>query len=115
MTPFVLPTFPDSLNQIQTLHVPLASGTRALCVSLRWHEAPALWFLSISDATTGEELILHIPLRASAGAINDLLKPFRPLSLGSISVFPLTESTQGKDPGKDDLADYEIIWSDPLT
>ena len=52
MTPFVLPTFSDSLNQVQTLHVPLASGTRALRVSLRWHEAPALWFLSISDATT---------------------------------------------------------------
>ena len=114
MTPFVLPTFSDSLNQVQTLHVPLASGTRALRVSLRWHEAPALWFLSISDATTGEDLVLHIPLRASIGAINDLLKPFRHLSLGSLSVFPLTESAQGKDPGKDDLADYEIIWSEQL-
>ena len=115
MTPFVLPTFSDSLNQIQTLHVPLAFGTRAFRVSLRWHEAPALWFLSISDAATGANLVLHIPLRASAGAINDLLKPFRHLSLGSLSVFPLTESAQGKDPGKDDLADYEIIWSDQLT
>lgn len=112
MTPFVLPTFPDSLYQIQTLHVPLASGTRVFRVSLRWHESAALWFLSISDAATGDDLALHIPLRASADAINDLLEPFRHLSIGSLSVFPLTSSAKGKDPEKNDLTDYEIIWAE---
>ena len=115
MTPFVLQTFSDSLYQIQTLHVPLASGTRVFRVSLRWHESASMWFISISDATTGEDLALLIPLRVSVDAINDLLKPFRHLSLGSLSVFPLTESAKGKDPGKDSLTDYEIIWSDQLT
>lgn len=115
MTPFVLQTFPDSLYQIQTLHVPLASGTRVFRVSLRWHESASLWFISISDATTGEDLALHVPLRVSADAINDLLKPFRHLSLGSLSVFPLTESAKGKDPGKDSLTDYEIIWAEALS
>ena len=115
MTPFVLPTFSDSLHQVQTLQVPLPSGTRSLRVSLRWHDGPALWFLSIADAVTGQDLVLHIPLRVSAGAVNDLLKPFRHLSLGSISVFPLGAATEARDPGKSDLTDYEIIWSDPLT
>ena len=114
MTPFVLQTFSDSLYQIQTLHIPLASGTRVFRVSLRWHESAFLWFISISDATTGEDLALHIPLRVSDDAINDLLKPFRHHSLGSLCVFPLTESAKGKDPGKDNLTDYEIIWADQL-
>ena len=76
MTSFLLPTFPDSLNQIQTLQVPLSGGTRSLRVQLRFHEAPALWFLSIWDSVSGDLLVNSIPVRTSDGAINDLLKPF---------------------------------------
>lgn len=114
MTSFLLPTFPDSLNQIQTIQVPLSGGTRSLRVQLRFHEAPALWFLSLWDSVSGDLLVNSIPVRSSDGAINDLLKPFRHLNLGSLCCFPHTDGKAGKDPGKDDLTDYDILWSDTL-
>lgn len=115
MTSFILPAFSDSLNQVQSLQVPLASGTRSLRVQLRFHEAPGLWFLSVWDTPTGELLVNSIPVRTSDGAVNDLLKPFRHHQLGSLCCFARTEDKTGKDPGKDDLTDYDLIWSETLS
>ena len=112
MNTFLLPIFPDSLNQIQTLQVPLSGGTRSLRVQLRFLEAPALWFLSVWDSVSGDLLVNSIPVRNSDGAINDLLKPFRHLKLGSLCCFPHVEDKAGNDPGKDDLMDYDLIWTE---
>ena len=114
MTSFLLPTFPDSLNQIQSLQVPLSSGTRSLRVQLRFHEAPALWFLSIWDSVSGDLLVNSIPVRVSVDAINDLLKPFRYHGLGSLCCFVRGEGSSVPDPGKDKLMDYDLIWSEQL-
>lgn len=114
MTAFILPTFADSLNQIQALQVPLSTGTRSLHVHLRFHEAPALWFLSVRDSITGNLLVNSVPVRTSDGAVNDLLKPFRHHQLGSLCCFARSEGAAAKDPGKNDLTDYNLIWTEQL-
>ena len=111
---FILPTT-SALNQSLSLQLPLSGGTKLLQVDLRYHKAPGLWFLSVTDRITGELLCSHLPLRASYGAVNDLLKPFRYRGLGSLCCFPSTRRDTPSDPGPEDLSDFNLIWSEPLS
>ncbi len=85
-------------------------------VELRYLPAPDQWFLSISDASTGELYVNQIPLICSLEAPNDLLYPFRHLffgsGIGSLFCLKAVDRPASENPGKDNLKEFRLIWGD---
>ena len=85
-------------------------------VELRFLPAPEKWFLSISDAITGEVYVNQIPVICSYELINDLLVPFRYLrdgaGLGSLFCLRNTDAPSTPDPAKGNLTEFQILWGD---
>jgi len=106
----------DEPCQVQLL--PVSPDGRAFTakVELRYLSAPNLWFLSVSDAATGELLVNQIPLIASVLFPNDLFAPFRHLFLGNgIGSFFCLRGTEGNadpNPGEGNLSAFRFIWGD---
>ena len=106
----------DEPCQVQLLPVSPDGAAFTAKVELRYLSAPDLWFLSISDAATGELLVNRIPLIASVLFPNDLFFPFRHLFLGNGigSFFCLrgAEGTAGPNPGEENLSEFRLVWGD---
>ncbi len=85
-------------------------------VELRFLKAPGKWFLSISDAATGEAYARHIPVICSHEVLNDLLLPFGYLfggrGLGSLFCLRATDHPSSPDPGPSNLREFSLYWGD---
>ncbi len=109
---------PTTSDPRQILHIPVSPDGHAFQaqVELRWLPAPARWFLSISDAMTGETFVNQIPLICSHAVLNDLLFPFRWLfqgsGLGSLFCLKAVDSPQTQDPSETNLHEFRILWGD---
>ena len=102
--------------QVMTLDVELDGVAFHAQVEIRYLPATGQWFLSIWDHSSSELLVNMIPLICSYGEPNDLLLPFRYLrdgkGLGSLFCLRGTEEPETQDPGKDNLTDFVLLWSD---
>ena len=70
------------------------------------------------QCTSGVLLVNMIPLICSYGEVNDLLRPFRHLrngkGLGSLLCLKGTDEPSTQDPGENNLAEFQLLWSDIL-
>ncbi len=104
----------------QELLLPVSPDGNAFTARLSLRRLPAAgkWFLSLSDASTGEQLVNQIPLICSYGYINDLFRSFRHLyrgrGIGSLTVIRAVDKPSTEDPGRDNLNEFRIVWSDML-
>ena len=102
----------------QVMYVPVSPDGHAFQakVELRYLSAAGQWFLSISDAVTGKELVNQIPLICSHERLNDLLYPFRwqflGRGIGSLFCLKAVENPSSADPSRDNLNEFRIIWGD---
>ena len=114
---FFLPLI-SSPRQVMTLNVTLDGEPLQAQVEIRYLPAPDQWFFSLRDHATGELLVNMIPLICSRGEVNDLLLPFRHLregkGVGSLICLRAGEETESPDPGKENLKEFNLIWTDCL-
>ncbi len=115
MTGYVLPLTLDPW-QVFTLNLTIDGEDFHAQVAVRYLPAPDQWFMSIWDHSTGELLVNMILLVCSYGEINDLLASFRLLrdgrGLGSLFVLRGTDEPSTVDPAKDNLTEFQVLWSD---
>ena len=115
MTGYLLPLTLETW-QIVTLDVVIDDELFHAQVEIRYLSAPNIWVLSIWDHSKGELLVNMIPLICSYGSKNDLLKPFRTLrngkGLGSLLCLKGCDSPSTADPEKDNLNEFQLLWSD---
>ncbi len=106
----------DDPWQVMYLSVSPDGNAFSAKVELRWLSAPERWFLSISDAATGQEYVRQVPLVCSLEYLNDLLLPFQYLflgsGLGSFFCLKAVEHPASVDPGRDNLAEFGLYWGD---
>lgn len=105
----------DDGYQIQTITIAPNGKVRSLRLEIRRLVRLDKWFLSVYDATTGENIIQYIPLVSSIpGGINDILAQFGYKEIGSAIVGPKHNEQFGTDPAEGTLGDFEIVWGDRL-
>ena len=109
---------PAGKDPWQVFYLPASPDGRAFQakVELRYFSAPGRWFLSISDAVTGEEYVRQIPLVCSYRTLNDLLFPFRWLfqgsGIGSLFCLKAVDAPSTPDPAERNLDEFLILWGD---
>ena len=115
MTGYLLPLIEASW-QVMTLDVVIDGEPFHAQVEIRYLPAPDQWVLSIWDHASSELLVNMIPLICSYGEKNDLLRPFRHLrdgkGLGSLLCLRGTDEPSTPDPSKNNLTEFQILWSD---
>ena len=112
MTPVQIPLDPTLLNQTHIITLSPDNTPIRLLLTLRYHESPQKWFLSLSDPSTSALLVNSVPLISSNLAINDFLTPFRHLVPGSLFLIPHTKNPSSPDPGKTNLSEFDLVWMD---
>ena len=85
-------------------------------VEIRYLPGPDRWFLTVSDAATGEMYVNQIPLVCSYMYLNDLFYPFRYLfrgaGIGSFFVVEAVDSPSTTDPAEGNLEEFQLLWTD---
>ena len=85
-------------------------------VEIRYLPEPDRWFLTVSDAATGEMYVNQIPLVCSYTYLNDLFYPFRYLfkgaGIGSFFVVEAMDSPSTTDPAEGNLEEFQLLWTD---
>ena len=111
-----IPTSSSALRQI--MYLPVAPNGKAFSAQLeiRYLRAPDRWFISVSDAATGELYVNQIPLVCSYGVLNDLFFPFRYLfqgsGLGSFFCLKGVDKPDTPDPASGTLSQFRLFWGD---
>ena len=109
---------PTTGEPCQVMYLPVSPDGHAFqaMLELRFLNAPGRWFLSISDAVTGETYVNMIPLVCSYEQLNDLLFPFRWLfqgsGIGSLFCLKAVDTPATQDPGRDNLNEFTLLWGD---
>ena len=115
MTYAILPLTNDPW-QVFTADVVIDGEPFHAQISVRWLPAARRWFLSVWDHASGELLVNQVPLVCSYGPLNDLMFPFAHLrggkGLGSLFVLRNADSTVAGDPGRDNLAEFSLLFGD---
>ena len=118
MTGYLLPLTLDPW-QVMTLDLTIDGEAFHAQTELRYLPVRDQWVVSIRDHSTGDLLVNMIPLICSYGEVNDLLLPFRHLrdgkGLGSLFCLRGTDEPSTSDPSKDNLTEFQILWSDTYT
>ena len=118
MSGYLLPLTLDPW-QVMTLDLIIDGEAFHAQAELRYLSAPDQWVVTIRDHSTGDLLVNMIPLICSYGEVNDLLLPFRHLrdgkGLGSLFCLRGTDEPSTPDPSKDNLTEFQILWSDTYT
>ena len=85
-------------------------------VELRYLPGPDRWFLTASDAATGELYVNQIPLVCSYTYLNDLFYPFRHLfkgsGIGSFFVVEAVDLPSTPDLAEGNLSEFQLLWTD---
>lgn len=85
-------------------------------VEVRYLPGPDRWFLTVSDAATGEMYVNQIPLVCSYTYLNDLFYPFRHLfkgaGIGSFFVVEAVDRPSTPDPAEGNLEEFQLLWTD---
>ena len=117
MTGYLLPLTADPW-QVFTADANLDGEDFHAQIEIRYLPAPDQWFISVWDHARSELLINMIPLICSYGEPNDLLQPFRHLrdgkGLGTLLCLRATDTPSTPDPAKDNLTEFQLVWSDTL-
>ena len=115
MTYAILPLANDPW-QVFTADVEIDGDPFHAQISVRWLPAAGRWFLSVRDHASGELLVNQVPLVCSYGPLNDLMFPFAHLrsgkGLGSLFCLRNADSTVAGDPGRDNLAEFSLLFGD---
>lgn len=100
-------------DQTFTLAMNPNGNSVLLKVRLIYREYVKKWFATISDTTTGENLLTNFPLVSSEKEnLNDLLKQIAYKRIGSIICFPVIDQTSTQDPEEHNLGEFEVLWGD---
>lgn len=112
MEPIVLSTS-DSERQMKTVIITPNDKTVSLRVEIRRLCATDRWYISITDAATGESLVQYVPLVSSTlDTLNNLLRQFSYMGIGGLWVIPLSAEDEDTDPADGTLNRYAIVWGD---
>lgn len=112
MESFAISVDPTIRYQIFTLTVEPDGHPLRARMELRYLNQSKTWYLSIFDASSGEAVCRYVPLVASYGELNDLMKPFRHKNVGSIYCIPVVRYPQTTNPMLETLGEFEIVWGD---
>lgn len=112
MTPISIPLNPSAMRQSVLLDIAPDDHAVRIRLDLQYLPVPDKWFLSLSDGTSGDLWVNRIPLIASYQICNDLLAPFRSLNLGTLFLMPVPNTPTTPNPGRDNLAEFELVWCD---
>lgn len=112
MDPVAVPLNAEAETQIINLSIAPNGNAVSLRLEIRWLDNAGKWYLTVYDATTNVCLVSLLPLIASGSKLNDLLGQFGHLRIGSAALVPISSDTPSADPGRDDLADFELLWGD---
>lgn len=98
-------------NMVSRLTITPDGLTRALKINLRRLVRTDKWYISITDISTGEELLHMAPLvSCTPQAFNDIFRQFEHLGIGSMAVFAAVEDALNRDPATGTLDDFSLIW-----
>ena len=111
----VMEITPDYKSTYQDIiiNLPIANQAKRVIIELRYLEKTDLWYVSLFDVQKTKSYLLNVPLLASTyNGVNDLWAPFKYKRVGIFACFPRTENVRTKNPSKDNLSDFIIVWSD---
>ena len=107
--------FQTTEEPYQVFYLPASPDGHAFSakVEIRYLPGPDRWFLSVSDAATGEMYVNQIPLVCSYTYLNDLFYPFRYLfrgaGIGSFFVVKAVDMPSTPDPAEHSLHDFNLV------
>ncbi len=111
-------SLPVTNDPYQVIDIPASPDGQAFQarITLRFLPATDHWFLSLSDAISGEILVSQIPVICSYETLNDLFYPFRWLfqgsGIGSFFCVKAVDRPSSPDPGKENLTEFILLWGD---
>ena len=112
---YVLPLTEDP-RQVFTLDLMIDGDPFHARVEIRYLPGPDRWFLTVSDAATGEMYVNQIPLVCSYTYLNDLFFPFLHLfqgsGIGSFFVVKAVDVPSTPDPAEGSLEEFQLLWTD---
>ena len=118
MDPVAVPLNADAETQIINLSIAPNGNAVSLRLEIRWLDNAARENEGLSGAelflrSSGEAVLSHILY--ITGRVPEqayLLGQFGHLRIGSAALVPISSDTPSADPGRDDLADFELLWGD---
>lgn len=112
MDQVMLPVTPEYSKQSFTVSIKPNGRPKTLRIELEYRPYVGKYFMSVIDATTGEDVLRNFPVVASEeGALNDLLKQVAYKFCGTLVCYPLIKETAFEDPCAD-FSEYELVWGD---
>ena len=115
MNPIALRTSENGY-QIKTFTISPDGNPTSLRVEIRRLVRLDKWFISIFNASTGENILQYLPLIGSdpEHEMNDILAQFGYKGIGSLVVLPKVSELAGTDPNEENLGLFEICWGDHI-
>ena len=110
MNLIVLEIDPDARYQIMTLNITVGTVSRRIRLELRYLNQAQRWYISISDAATGEYFCRYVPVTASYAVINDLLLPYQCKGIGGLICYPVVDDPSTVDPRFENISEFHIAW-----
>lgn len=101
-------------NQNFTCTVPVDAQNITLFFVFRYNTEAQYWFMSVSNATTGQILLDSIPLLTGEYPSADLLGQYTYLGIGSATIVK-TGTLPGDTPNDTNLgSEYVLVWGDTV-
>ena len=109
MVAYVVPVS-SAPNQTIRIKMTLNSIQHNFSLFIHWNEFAGAWFMDISDADTGQNMVCGIMLRTGLYPSADLLAQYEYMNIGSCVVIhssganPLNANNLGSE--------YQLVWGD---
>lgn len=112
MNQIALPIDPSYISQIFTIDMTPNDRALTLRIRLDYREYIGKYFMSVTNVSTGEDILVNFPIVASEeNALNDLIKQVAYKRVGSLICYPLLRELIYPDPSAT-IFEFELIWGD---
>ena len=105
-------TTPSALYQQQVINLGSGDLSRRVIFELRYFYKTDKWYISMSDAQTGETICTCVPVIASYSFYINLLEPYYHKGIGWIMCVPVVDEPSSENPGRNNLDEFALFWGD---
>jgi len=102
----------EQLNQSIEYVIPVNGEQRRVYFEIRYLEATEKWYITMTDAETGESYFRYVPVVACYEEGNDLILPFHYKDIGMVFCVSLVDSPESENPEKKDFNQFAVVWGD---
>lgn len=112
MEQIMLPIDPEYKSQVFTIDIQPNGRQITLRIELDYRKYVGKYFMTVSNASTGEDILRNFPVVSSVeDALNDLLKQVWYKLAGALVCYPVLKDLTYPDPNGT-ISEFELLWGD---